>query len=66
MTRLREGVEALGALRQRETTAVGIDMLVDAAAEFLTAFQELEAGILDAQGDVDSLEVAMDDDGRDA
>jgi hypothetical protein len=62
VTRLREGIAALGALRQRETTAVGVDMLVDAAAEFLAAFQALETGILDAQGDVDLLEAAMEED----
>jgi hypothetical protein len=62
VARLREGVAALCALRQREATAVGIDMLVDAAAEFLEAFSALESGILDAQGDVDTLEAAMEDD----
>ncbi len=67
VARLREGVDALGALRQREATAVGVDMLVDAAAAFLTAFRELASGILDAQGDVDTLEEEMaDDDDRDA
>ena len=60
--RLRGGVEALGDLRQREDTSVGIDMLVDAAADFLEAFKELESGILDAQADVDTLEAAMEDD----
>jgi len=60
--RLREGVEALCDLRQREDTSVGIEMLVDAAADFLEAFRELESGILDAQGDVDTLEAAMEDD----
>ena len=60
--RLRGGVEALGDLRQREDTSVGIDMLVDAAADFLEAFKELESGILDAQVDVDTLEAAMEDD----
>jgi len=59
--RLRAGVEALGELRQREATAVGIDMFVDAAVDLLEAFRELESGILDAQGDVDLLEAAMDD-----
>jgi hypothetical protein len=60
--RLRGGVEALGDLRQREDTSVGIDMLVDAAADFLEAFKELESGIRDAQVDVDTLEAAMEDD----
>ena len=60
--RLRGGVEALGALRQGEDTSVGIDMLVDAAADFLEAFKALESGILDAQGDVNTLEAAMEND----
>ena len=66
--RLQTGVEALGDLRQRETTAVGIDMVVDAAADFLAAFRELESGLLDAQADVDMLEAAREDDaeGREA
>jgi ABC-type transporter Mla subunit MlaD len=60
--RLRGGVEALCDLRQGEDTSVGIEMLVDAAADFLEAFKELESGILDAQADVDTLEAAMEDD----
>ena len=60
--RLRGVVEALGALRQGEDTSVGIDMLVDAAADFLEAFKALESGILDAQGDVNTLEAAMEND----
>ena len=65
--RLRAGVEALCALRQREDTSVGIEMFVDAAVDLLEAFRELEAGILDVQTDVDTLEEEMaDDDGRDA
>jgi chromosome segregation ATPase len=60
--RLREGVAALGNLRQREATAVGIDMLVDAATTFREAFRELEAGLLDAQADVDMLEAEIEDD----
>jgi hypothetical protein len=66
--RLRAGVDALGALRQREGTAVGIDMLVDAAVDLLEAFRALEAGILDVQADVDTLEAAMveDENGREA
>src|SRR5262249_52005702 len=59
--RLREGVAALCALRQREDISVGIDMLVDAAVDFLEAFRELAAGILDAQADVDTLEAEMAD-----
>src|SRR2546426_11361290 len=66
--RLREGVAALSDLRQREDTSVGIEMLVDAAAAFREAFRELEAGLLDAQADVDTLEAEMvnDEDGREA
>jgi hypothetical protein len=64
--RLRAGVEALGALRQREATAVGIDMLVDAAVDVLAAFSALESGLPDAQADVDTLdEERVDDDVRD-
>jgi chromosome segregation ATPase len=67
VARLHEGVEALCDLRQRENTAVGVDMLVDAAAELLAAFRALDAGILDAQAEVDTLEEAIADaDGRDA
>jgi hypothetical protein len=62
VTRLREGVETLGDLQPREVPSVGIDMLVDAATDFLEAFRELESGILDAQGDVDTLAAAMADD----
>ena len=66
--RLREGVEALGALRQREATAVGIDMFVDAAVDLLEAFRGLESGILDVQAEVDTLaaEMADDENGREA
>jgi hypothetical protein len=65
--RLRAGVEALGELRQREDTSVGIEMFVDAAVDLLEAFRELESGILDVQTDVDTLEEEMaDDDGREA
>ena len=68
VARLHEGVEALGDLQPREVTSVGIDMLVDAATDFLEAFRELESGLLDAQGDVDTLEAAIEDgeDGRQA
>ena len=66
--RLRDGVEALGDLRQREDTSVGTEMFVDAAVDLLEAFRALEAGILDVQADVDTLEAEMadDEDGRDA
>jgi len=60
--RLRAGVEALGALRQREATAVGIDMLVDAAVDVLAALRALESGLPDAQADVDTLDEEMVDD----
>jgi len=68
VARLREGVAALGALQQREATAVGVEMVVDAAADLLAAFRALEAGLFDAQGDVDTLEAAIEDDedGREA
>jgi hypothetical protein len=62
VARLREGIETLGTLRQREVSAVGIDMLVDTAADLLEAFRELDAGLLDAQAEVDSLEAALTDD----
>jgi hypothetical protein len=60
--RLRAGVEALGELQQREVTAVGIEMFVDAAVDLLEAFRALEAGLLDVQAEVDSLEAAIEDD----
>ena len=60
--RIRDSVAALGDLRQREDTAVGIEMLVDAATAFREAFRELEAGLLDAQADVDTLEAEIEDD----
>jgi hypothetical protein len=61
--RLREGVEVLGALWQREDTSVGIEMFVDAAVDFLEAFRALDAGLLDVQADVDTLaEESADDD----
>jgi hypothetical protein len=62
--RLHAGVETLCDLRQREETPVGIDMLVDAAADLLAAFRGLEGGILDAQADVDMLEAEMADEGE--
>ena len=50
--RLREGLATLGALRRQENTAVGIDMVIDAAVALLQAFQDLELALPDAQGDV--------------
>jgi hypothetical protein len=66
--RMRDSVAALCDLWQREDTSVGIEMLVDAAVDFLTAFRALEAGILDAQAEVDTLEAEMadDEDGQEA
>jgi hypothetical protein len=66
--RLREGVEALCELRQREGTSVGIEMFVDAAVDLLEAFRELESGILDVQAEVDTLaeEIADGEESRDA
>jgi hypothetical protein len=60
--RLHESVEALREIQPREDTLVGIDMLVDAAVDFLAAFRELDTGILDAQAEVDTLAAAMADD----
>ena len=64
--RLQANVEALCDLQQREATPVGIDMVVDAAADFLAAFRGLEAGVLDTQADMDMLEseITDDDNGR--
>jgi len=65
--RLREGVEALCELRQREDTSVGIEMFVDAAVDLLEAFRALEAGILDVQAEVDTLEAEIEEeDGQEA
>ena len=65
--RIRDSVTALCDLWQREDTSVGIEMLVDAAVDFLTAFRALEAGLLDAQTEVDTLEEELaDDTGHDA
>ena len=58
---LREGVEALGELRQREDTSVGIEMFVDAAVDLLEAFRALESGLLDVQAEVDTLEVEIEE-----
>jgi hypothetical protein len=62
--RIRDSVAALCDLQQREDTSVGIEMLVDAAVDLLEAFRELDAGLLDAQADVDTLEAEMADDGN--
>ena len=59
--RLREGVEALCEIRQLEDTSVGIEMFVDAAVDLLEAFRELEAGLLDVQAEVDTLEAEIED-----
>src|SRR5215831_9900357 len=59
--RLRDGVAALCDLRQREDTSVGIEMFVDAAVDLLEAFRELEAGILDVQAEVETLEAEIED-----
>jgi hypothetical protein len=66
--RIRDSVAALCDLRQREDTSVGIEMFVDAAVDFLEAFRALEAGILDVQAEVNSLEAELtdDEDGREA
>ena len=65
--RLREGVEALCELRQREDTSIGIEMFVDAAVDLLEAFRALEAGILDVQAEVDTLEAEIEEeDGQEA
>src|SRR5262245_36634507 len=60
--RLREGVEALCALRQLEDTAVGIEMFVDAVVDWRATFRDLEAGLLDVQEEVDALEAELADD----
>ena len=59
--RLREGLAALGALRRREDTAVGIDMVIDAAVALLQAFQDLELALPDAQADMETLEAESED-----
>jgi uncharacterized phage infection (PIP) family protein YhgE len=61
--RLREGLAALGALRQEETSAVGIDMVIDAVTELLQAFSALESTVPDAQADVETLEAEMEGSG---
>jgi hypothetical protein len=59
--RIRDRMAALCDLWQREDTSVGIEMLVDAAVDFLEAFRALEAGLLDAQTEVDTLEEELAD-----
>ena len=59
--RLREGLAALGALRRREDTSVGIDMVIDAAVALLQAFHDLELALPDAQADVETLEAERED-----
>jgi hypothetical protein len=63
--RLREGVEALGDLRQCEDTSVGIEMFVDAAVDVLEAFRELESGLLDVRAEVDTLEAEIEEEDED-
>ena len=60
--RMRDSVAALGELWQREDTSVGIEMFVDAVVDLLEAFRALDAGILDVQAEVDTLEAEMVDD----
>jgi hypothetical protein len=62
MAHLREGVAALDALRQREDTLVGIDMMIDAATELLQAFHDLESALPDAQAEVDMREEELEED----
>ena len=59
--RLRASAEALGEFQSQADTTVGIDMFVDAATAFLEAFRELDAGLLDVQTAVDTLEAEMGD-----
>ncbi len=60
--RIRDSVAALGELWQREDTSVGREMFVDAVVDLLEAFRALDAGILDVQAEVDTLEAEMGDD----
>jgi hypothetical protein len=65
--RIRDSVAALCELRQQEDTSVGIELFVDAAVDLLEAFRALEAGILDVQAEVNSLEAELTDEhGREA
>jgi hypothetical protein len=59
--RLREGLAALSALRRREDTSVGIDMVIDGAVALLQAFQDLELALPDAQADMETLEAERED-----
>lgn len=59
--RLRASVEALGKFLLRADTTVGIDMFIDAATVFLEAFRALDAGVLDVQTAVDTLEAELAD-----
>jgi hypothetical protein len=59
--RLRASVEALGRCLPRADTTVGIDMFIDAATGFLEAFRALDAGVLDVQTAVDTLEAELAD-----
>src|SRR5207302_10610818 len=64
--RIRDSVAALGDLRQRADTSVGIEVFVDDAVDPLDAFRELESGILDVQAEVDTLaEEIADEESRD-
>ena len=66
--RVRESVDALQELRPRDDTLVGVEMLLDAAVDFVEAFQELDSSILDAQAEVDTraAEMADDEESQDA
>ena len=59
--RLRGGLAALSALRRREDTSVGIDMVIDDAGALLQAFQDLELALPDAQADLETLEAERED-----
>src|SRR4029434_10358819 len=59
--RIRDSVAALGELRQGEDTSGGIEMFVAAAVDLLEACRALEAGILDVQAEVDTLEAELAD-----
>ena len=66
--RVGERVEALQELRPREDTLIEIEMLLDAAVDFVDAFQELDSGILDAQTEVDrrAAEIVDNEESQDA
>ena len=63
--RLRAGVEALGELRQRVDTSVGIEMFVDAAVVCSRPSQGAR-GVLDVQARWTRWRGMADDHGRDA